>query len=500
MAEDQAPSMSNPEPVPFIATAAAGVVGLLASILAANPAIEKRLARVVDVEREIGLLPPTIRYLYVYPQGIYRWTLLCLSLAGLVMALAYVVPSEAARSFAKSLWSTGFVAALVVLWVIVSSLMMTNALSRLGIWITRALTSLPPIQTTFNIRPLTTSPHWVALNTLVELNENAKPLVVNRQAAEGLADRLIQVFQTEPNRASNRASAPSISQTTTDQVIRAKLGNALLVGCIIEGAHYVPNAGFPQRKFWGPFYDSVGELATETNLTDPSVIRSSDLETNVISLLNEINRRLELKNDERVPDSPLMFEWLKETFRILIDEYHGDVTEIDPQSDGFFRSRMEIIEERVAALPGLRSEGMQAQFVKLAPVWGVWVDLPLLVFKSPFSKRITALLMDRGVIRAMADVKKLGFDLPEDQALYRAATDELIRRCVHLVELQRSKHESWLPLQSRGTPAERFRWWVGYEVDFRLWDFARRLHQNETVPGDRGLTNWRELGGEIVRI
>jgi hypothetical protein len=142
---------------------------------------------------------------------------------------------------------------------------------------------------------------------------------------------------------------------------------------------------------------------------------------------------------------------------------------------------------------------MRAQFIKLAVVWGIWTDLDFEGFDFAFSKRVAALMLDRSVIRVPSDVKALRFDTDEERQVARAAEKVIIFAAQRLVEDNRPVHEGWLPPQSRNTAGELFRWWVAYEIDLRMWDYAKRLHENKGIAPDDGLTRWR-ANGQVAPI
>src|SRR5262249_34371374 len=56
----------------------------------AVPNIDKRLARVRDIEREVGSTPSLIRRLYVHPQWFYKISLIAVSFIGVIMVLVFL--------------------------------------------------------------------------------------------------------------------------------------------------------------------------------------------------------------------------------------------------------------------------------------------------------------------------------------------------------------------------------------------------------------------------
>jgi hypothetical protein len=250
--------MSNAD---FVATPIAGAVATVLTIAAAVPTIDERLERVRDVEQQVGRLPPLIYRCYIVPQHIYKWGLILITTVGVVMVCAFVYrllyPSSPMHPFFEGL--QGYGVRLVVAWFVLGILMYTNFLSRLAKWFGLLVTMPPVLRTIWDTDRLDRNPAWPALNAFINGNKNAKPLVINQGSAEGFADGFIQTLDREAKPPPNRAEPPVLPSGADRYAFRQRMSNALLAGCIIEEAHYVPNAGFPTRE-WGPLYRNLQEL------------------------------------------------------------------------------------------------------------------------------------------------------------------------------------------------------------------------------------------------
>jgi hypothetical protein len=203
---------------------------------------------------------------------------------------------------------------------------------------------------------------------------------------------------------------------------------------------------------------------------------------------------------EPVPVSPTLMQTLRTAFTALVADYDGNVTALDPGQDGWLKSRLQIATQNVERLGCFHDESMKAQFVKLANAWEVWQDLPAGEFVFPFSMNIAALFLDRGVILTTEDVKALRFDNQDDRQVVRAAEKAVVDHVIKLVELNVNAHEKWLPPRAMTTTGEARRWWIAYETDFRIWDYARRLHSDEVLPNKDGLMRWKAAYGQVARI
>ncbi len=201
-----------------------------------------------------------------------------------------------------------------------------------------------------------------------------------------------------------------------------------------------------------------------------------------------------------IPLSPALTATLRNAFRGLAQKYQGRVWALDRQADGYIKTRLEIIADRVKQLNCFHSESMQTQFMKLANVWSVWPDLPLDDFNFPVASIIAALLLDRGVIMAAEDVKAVAFDDPKDQQVVRAAEKLVIEKAINLIDPNLEAHRAWLPAQCFTSGGTLLRWWLNYEFDLRIWDYAARMHRGEEIAGDPGLTRWKAEYGQVVRM
>jgi hypothetical protein len=108
-------------------------------------------------------------------------------------------------------------------------------------------------------------------------------------------------------------------------------------------------------------------------------------------------------------------------------------------------------------------------------------------------------MLDRGVIQATEDIKVLSFDEVNDCMVASAAEKMIVASAIKLIEPNLARNESWLPPQSRGTGGEVLRWWISYEVDLRMWDYANRMIKGEQIVGDSGLTRWQLALGQVSR-
>ena len=493
--------MSNTDPS-FIAPPALAAVGAVLTIAQAVPTVDKRLSRLRAVEQEIGRMPRLVNYYYVVPQRLYKAGLLLITFIGVVMVGAFLYrlayPIAPMHAVFEALGTYGFW--LIVAWFVIAITMYTNFLSLLAMGLGFLLTYPPVLRDVFGTDRLDRHPAWPALKIFVSSPEDAKPLIIDEQSAKGFADGFIQKLDSEASPPPNRAESPVPPAGADPLIFRQRIGNGLLVGCIIEEAHYLPNAGFPKRD-WGPLYDAVEDLATQSDFLSAQSLQTKYTDLDFCGqVLADLNRRLQVRAQPLVPASPSLLQNLRATFGTLVEKYGGDATVIDPRQNGLWRSRWDIIRERVRALPAPSGESMRAQFVKLAVVWGIWPDLDFAGFEFAFSQRIAALLLDRAVIRVPSDVKSLRFDTPEERQIARAAERIVIAAAQRLIEQNRAAHAAWLPPQSRNTAGELFRWWIAYEIDFRMWDYAKRLHDNGSIAPADALTRWRVSDGQVGRV
>jgi hypothetical protein len=470
----------------LVPAAILGTVTPIVTIFAALPIIEKRLGRVRDVEREVGLLPSLVRRFYVRPLVATKRLLSLITAFGFLLALLffyrYLFPESPWHPWLEAIRLSG--SELLIAWFLIALVIYWNLPSRAAAYAGKTFGRLDR------------DASWPALQEFIQYNDLAKPLLVNESNARAFADQLLRSLLAEGKPPLNRAQAPALPTGPDAESFRRKTGNALLIGCIIEGAHSA--SGFPKRD-WGGFYDAIGELAAQSDRVSPAAISANvGSRTFWQELLSDLNTDLAKSGQPPVPNSPSLLADLSAAFDWLVKNYSGSISEIDPR--GHHKNRLDDIYARTRQVPGLGSESMRTQFVKLAVIWSVFNDLPVDEFISPYSGRIAALLFDRGIIQPTEDIKMIRFDRPEEQTLYNAAVRSIVSRAIELIEPQRASHAVWLPKPSQETRGETFRWWVAYELDFRLWDYAKRLHDGEEIAELGALTRWKLEDKQITRI
>jgi hypothetical protein len=485
----------NSTDVDFIAEPMLAVVAAILTIAQTVPALDKRLGHVGDLESQIGRMPFLIRCAYVWLQTLYRWILLALAVAGIVMFLAYLFKDQWTCPIFALLREGG--TPLIILWLVIGTAIYTNAFSRIGAQLARFYLYVASSPVPFGLNYLGRSPDWPALRELIELNEDAKPLIVSKAAARDFVDALLRMCK-ENAAVKNRALPPSRPVTIEPVGFRQRVGNALLAGCVIEESHSAARGLFPGRD-WGPFYAAIGDVAVNTDLFSSDVVNSRypsrDYYREIISGLNQC---LAASGQPLVPESETLIDRLKEAFSVLAKKYTGNTNSIDPGNDQGFRSRLDRIYHRVKPL--FDAEAMQLNFVKLSILWDVWPNIPLLHVQLGSSKKVAALLLDRGVISVSDEVKTLAFERSREMQAQSAALRVVLAEAMRLVKDDRPQHETWLPFASRGTTGDSFDWWLTYELDLRIWEYARHLHSGNGIPGDERLTRWKHTYGQVSRV
>jgi hypothetical protein len=488
--------MSNGDPV-YIASPIAGAITSVLAVAQAVLVVDKRLGRVAEVESQIGRLPRVVQWLYVWAQYAYRFAFVGIAIAGALGLVAFLFPQQLPWRPFTFLREHGLL--LLVIWLVFGAIMYTNLLSWTGIAIALLAGRFDPTGSVLTGR----HPAWHALRSFVAQNDLAKPIVVNQRSAVSFADTLVGLLRSaEPK---NRAAAPNRPDRLDERTFRSQLSNGLLAGCVIEEAYYDLRLAAPE---WGSFYAAIGDAAAETDVFSVySIITHSSTESTTTRpaqagsaslILQALNGRLAARGQAAVPDSAEIRDRLNATFRALASEYNGDAASIYPRRSWPKRRRLDTAYRRIARLPKPSTDAMRAQFVKLAVVWGVWLNASVVAFRFPFALRVAALLLDRDVIRAPEDVKVLAFEHPRERQVAEAAERMVVSHAIRLIESQRAEHERWLPAPSRALSGEPFRWWLTYELDVRLWGYALELHRNAGQAD--ALARWKSVGGRAVRI
>jgi hypothetical protein len=485
--------MSETQP-DFVAKGALAGVGLIITIASAVPLTDKRLARVADIERELGSVGRLPHRLYIRPQRFYKFALIALTIAGVAAALAYVF-ADFDHPIAAFLRSSG--SAILVIWLVLGMATYTNILSWFGIGLLYAVSALSPLRALLlRGRRVQDRADWAALLALVNYNESAKPVIVDFEAGKNLADFLLQQARQSPGAGEGNRAAPP-DPLPADEDSRDRYGNALLVACAIEGAHSRPHSGMPARN-WRPFYNVAREIAgADDSMFGPEKIRTAgDLSQLSRSILAEFNTRL-LAAEPRLPDSDALRESVTACLKHLRDRYKSRTTTIAPRRSGLLRTRMEIIRRRVEAIPQLGGPGIRSLFVKLAIRWGVWDRIGPLSFQSGPAARIAALLLNRRVIAAIGEIKQFNLSRPEEKRVFRAASQAVVGEAVRLVAASPEAQSAWLPAAFKDALPETRAWIVADEIDYRLYDYSKRLAEGK-IQGEE-MTPWSVRDGQLIR-
>ena len=115
--------------------------------------------------------------------------------------------------------------------------MYSNSLSLILKWSCWGLTVLVPFRRRLDIERLDRNAAWQALGAFIDLNENARPLIINGERARTFADTLLTGLKTAPT-VSNRAVPPARPDTMEYEGFRRRLANGLLAACVIEEMHH----------------------------------------------------------------------------------------------------------------------------------------------------------------------------------------------------------------------------------------------------------------------
>src|SRR5262249_47457308 len=113
----------------------------------------------------------------------------------------------------------------VVAWLLIGGGMYVNSVSRFLIAILNC-TRPWPIRHLLGIEALSEHPAWPALQNLVELNENAKPLFISEENAKVFADWLLQFVRMPGEAPRNRATPPQMPPGDNADHFREKVANA----------------------------------------------------------------------------------------------------------------------------------------------------------------------------------------------------------------------------------------------------------------------------------
>lgn len=358
-----------------------------------------------------------------------------------------------------------------ILWSAVSFL---NALS----WITILLLSLVPPHW-FSFRQ---SAGWHNLKQFVLPLQSPKPLFLNKEGIEQLADGVVLRLMSAAAGASNFADKPK-------QLTRDELANTALFGCLIEKEYSVQKW---ERRDWAPFYAAMADARVGAErIFSPTFLADHAPNIDFYGAIRQaVNQQFPEGPD--LPDSPVVMDHLSKAVGILVAEYKGSARNL-PFAWWGMKPNIKRAFARAQSFLPLDRESMVPQFLKLAVRWDVWPDIDAGNFIYPYAKTLALLVLERHALITLDRADRFAFrDIGE---LY--AFREAMRRTAKSVEdilsdSNRAEHRAYLrELNSAGHPIE---WELAADVDFALWSWSTEIKKAN------GFTQWRiDNDGMIAR-
>ncbi len=413
---------------------------------------------------------------YTLFQYIYQIGLVFIGIAGLAALLGGALkalhepwaPSQLVTLYERYSIKLVICAAL---WSVVSII---NGLS----WIAILLLGLIPS----NWFAFLQSAGWHNLKQFVIPLQRPKPLFLNKDGIEKLADAVTLRLMSPTAGATNFAEKP-------DQLTPDELANTALFGCLIEKEYTVQQW---QQREWAPFYAAIAE-ARDAGVCIFSPAFLNDHARNIDfygAVRQAVNQQFPEGPD--LPDSPVVMDHLSKAVAILTKKYKGSATNLafgrwdkTPSMRRAFR--------QAQSVPPLDRASMVPQFLKLAVRWDVWPGIDAGNFIYPFSKNLALLILENRALVTLDKADKFAFRDTGELYAFR----EAMRRTAKAVEgilsaSNRSEHREYVKkLASAGHPIE---WEIAAEVDFALWSWAREVKKAG------GFTQWKiDSDGMIVR-
>ena len=269
---------------------------------------QRRFALLKEIKEKGGQQGFLFFTFYTLLQYLYQVGLVFFGIGGLAALLGGLLKTlnvAWAPSWLISIYENHSIQLVIcaVLWGLISTV---NVFSWIAILF---LGSIPPSWLVFR-----QSAGWYNLNQLTKPLEHPKPLFLNQNGTDKLADAAIARLMTPGAGAQNFAPKPN--QLSDDE--RA---NAALFGCLIEKEYGVQQWG---RRDWAPFYAALGSAQVEgACIFSPSyLINAHAQNVDFYGILRQtINQQF--PHGPALPESPIVADHVSKAVNLLARRYRG---------------------------------------------------------------------------------------------------------------------------------------------------------------------------------
>jgi hypothetical protein len=239
--------------------------------------------------------------------------------------------------------------------------------------------------------------------------------------------------------------------------------NAALFGCLLEKEHGVRRWPKPN---WDAFYAAVAAAEINSNkLVSPAYLMGLRPDSDFYAIfIGEVNRRLP-EGEPRIPDSAEARSDLSNAIKILVKKYHGSARNL--AFGGWSRKpNLRLAFSRSQAFRPFDVSGMIPQFLKLAVRWETWPMVKPGSFIYPYARNLALLLLEKGAMLTLPNVKNLSFRQTGQLAAYRDTMRRIVKRVKENLAVSNK------PEHRQITTSYATEWQLAAAVDFELWAYS----------------------------
>jgi len=477
------PPTAAPELSDFTAIITAVVTGFAAYRLF-EPKLDKKRA----IQNEVGRLEPAFFVHYVLPQYLMI-VASTLAVLFLLLAFAHRLRPELVPGFIPVEIVSQVLAMENIIWVIfslggIAAAIYWNVPSRMLLLLSRAISALPMPGLQNRFGPSGDSIGWHQAAALIEGPDKGQPLLVDNTAMDHLASELLARMSRNQGHADYAAEPVGLSVT--------EKANLALFGCIMEANHHA--RGWPSPN-WGAFYASLVDMQARDGTFSPDNITAFTRGEDFFeSFRVGLEASLAALGQPTPPDTSLAAAGdIVETWRKLALRGRGSLLALTPWYASFTGGRVATLNRILGTFPRLDSDGMRPQLIKLLIRWNALVE-GRGTFAQPFSKRQAWLLVHKGVLRGLPELKEITFNSTGQVPTSSLAVRRLVERVAELIEKGASKEASDVAAKLGS------RWARLQQADFELWQWSgEEIGAAKGQKWDKATWRWKYEDNRIQR-
>ncbi len=440
------------------------------------------------MKRETGRVEQGYFWFYFVPQVVMAGVALLVWITLLAAVIHYLNP-EAATNWPFVQQVLPFLALdnlipLLLFLTVMGGFIQLNALSRLALFLFRGLSFLPVDGLSGAFGPKGRSAGWIQAECICATWDKGQPLLIAQEEMERVSDELLLKLSASNYKATNYAPKPAKAST-------AAAGNIALFGCLIEAAHKVNR--WEKPKAWTSFYEALTEIHDETNMFEPQVLTTFSGQAFSQNLRDLLAAKMSAKNEAVAAENYYGAASYVAKAWTLLDEHAGSVLKLIPIYAGFIGTKLYWLNRELGKFPLLQDDSMRPQLIKILTRWDVTPWAKNEDFLPPFSKTVSWLLLEEGVLRTFPEQKEVTFWGRGDVGISSAA-------CRRIFEHVRKASEEGLSVPARSV-AVRFpeKWDLLAAADYTLWNWGQ-MKSGEGQKANWAGYHWKIDGGRASRV